>query len=85
MVDMNEYLKIWPNPVARGTPLHISFTPPQVFTPNGPLRVVLLDATGRQVHEESIGTGAGTRQLPTCRLPVGRQARRWSLPPVPHE
>jgi hypothetical protein len=56
-LGLNEYLSISPNPVAAGQPLRISFEPPAGFTPNGPLRVVVLDATGRVVHEEVLGIG----------------------------
>ncbi len=62
-LDMNQYLSIAPNPVAAGQPLRISFEPPQGFTPNGPLRAVLLDATGRLVHEERVQVGATTLNL----------------------
>jgi hypothetical protein len=64
VMDLNEHLRVWPNPVASGAPLTLSFTPPLEFTPNGPLRVVVLDALGKQVHEENftdhtpIGIGA---------------------------
>ena len=68
MIDLNEHLRIWPNPLARGTPLSIAFTPPPTFTPNGPLRVVVQDAMGRQVHEERVQVGTG--QL--ANLPTGQ-------------
>ncbi len=71
LLDLNEHLRIWPNPVARGTPLQLSFTPTPEFMPNGPLRLVVLDAMGRQVHEKSIGTGTGTRQLANLPLAAG--------------
>lgn len=57
VMDLNEHFRIWPNPVASGAPLQMSFTPPPEFTPNGPLRVVVLDALGRQVHEERLQNG----------------------------
>jgi hypothetical protein len=66
-LDMNQYLSIAPNPVAAGQPLRIRFEPPPTFTPNGPLRVVLLDATGRRVHEEQM---RGT----TCNLAASNLA-----------
>jgi hypothetical protein len=69
VLGLNEYLRVWPNPVARGTPLHISFEPPPEFSPNGPLRVVVLDALGRQVQEETLrGT---THNLSTSNLATG--------------
>ena len=46
----------------RGTPLSIAFTPPPTFTPNGPLRVVVQDAMGRQLHEEVLGHNGGHRE-----------------------
>jgi len=55
VMDLNEHLRVWPNPVASGAPLQLSFTPPPEFTPNGHLRVVLLDALGRQIHEQHLG------------------------------
>ncbi|MEX1131592.1 MAG: hypothetical protein WEC15_00060 [Flavobacteriales bacterium] len=57
LMDLNDYLRVWPNPVASGAPLTVSFTPPLEFTPNGPLRVMVLDALGRQVHEEMLVQG----------------------------
>lgn len=57
LMDLNEHLRVWPNPVATGAPLTVSFDPPQEFTPNGPLRVVVLDALGKQVHEERVQVG----------------------------
>ena len=68
-LDFNEYLRIWPNPVAAGQPLKFTFEPPPTFTPAGPLRVLLLDASGRQVHEERMQQGAG--QLATLPLAGG--------------
>ncbi len=53
-LDLNQYLSLAPNPVAAGQPLRISFEPPAGFTPNGPVRVVVLDVTGRRVHEEQM-------------------------------
>jgi hypothetical protein len=66
-LGLNEYLRIAPNPVAQGQPLRVSFEPPAGFTTKGPLRVVLLDALGKQVHEEILGNGGhselrGTKQ-----------------------
>jgi len=57
LMDLNDYLRVWPNPVGAGAPLTVSFNPPQEFTPNGPLRVVVLDALGRHVHEERLQKG----------------------------
>ncbi|MEX1132450.1 MAG: hypothetical protein WEC15_04425, partial [Flavobacteriales bacterium] len=54
-LDLNQYLRIWPNPLPAGQALQFTFAPPTTFTPNGSLRVVLLDAMGRQVHEQHLG------------------------------
>jgi hypothetical protein len=56
LLDLNEHLHVWPNPVASGTPLSLSFTPPPEFAAKGPLRVVVLDAAGRLVLEENFTT-----------------------------
>ena len=69
VLGLNEHLRIWPNPLSRGTPLSIAFTPPPTFTPNGPLRVVVQDAMGRQVHEERVQVGTG--QLANLPLAAG--------------
>ena len=66
-LGLSEYLSVSPNPVAQGQPLRVIFEPPAGFTTKGPLRVVLLDATGKQVHEEILGNGGhselrGTKQ-----------------------
>ncbi len=62
-LGLNQYLSIAPNPVAAGQALRISFEPPQGFTPNGPLRAVVLDAMGRVVHEVHIGIATGSAPL----------------------
>lgn len=59
-LGLNEYLHIAPNPVAQGQPLRVSFEPPVGFTTKGPLRVVVLDAMGRQVHEQTMPPGVST-------------------------
>jgi hypothetical protein len=69
VMDLNEHLRVWPNPVAAGAPLTLAFEPPQEFTPNGPLRVVVLDALGKQVHEERVQVG--TCQLANLPLATG--------------
>ncbi|HRD54474.1 MAG TPA: hypothetical protein PKY96_17680, partial [Flavobacteriales bacterium] len=43
-LGLSEYLRISPNPVAQGQDLRIVFEPPAGFTPNGTLRLVVLDA-----------------------------------------
>lgn len=68
-LDLNEYLRIWPNPLARGIPLNIAFTPPPTFIPNGPLRVVVQDALGKEVQTLSLAGPA--EQLTTDNLSPG--------------
>jgi hypothetical protein len=68
-MDLNEHLRVWPNPVAAGAPLTVAFEPPQEFAPNGPLRVVVLDALGKQVHEQRVQVG--TSQLANLPLATG--------------
>jgi hypothetical protein len=59
-LDLNDYLHIWPNPLPAGHALQFTFEPPPNLAPTGPLRVVLLDAQGRQIHEERVHAGAST-------------------------
>jgi len=68
-LGLDQHLSISPNPVASGQPLRISFTPPAEFAPNGPLRVAVVDATGRIVHEERVQVGTG--QLANLSLAAG--------------
>jgi hypothetical protein len=68
-LDLNQYLRIWPNPVAAGQAVQFSFEPPPTFTLNGPLRVALLDGAGRIVHEERVQVGTG--QLANLSLAAG--------------
>jgi hypothetical protein len=69
LMDLNEHLRVWPNPVATGAPLTLAFEPPHEFTPNGPLRIVVLDALGKQVHAERVQVG--TCQLANLPLATG--------------
>jgi hypothetical protein len=57
LLDLNAHLRVWPNPVAHGQALQLSFTPPPEFAPNGPLRAVRLDATGRTLQQETVPSG----------------------------
>ena len=60
-LDLNEYLRITPNPVLAGQSLHFTFDPPIEHEAQGPRRMLLLDAMGRQVREETMhGTGHST-------------------------
>ena len=54
-LGLDQYLSISPNPVASGQPLRITFEPPAEYIPQGPLRVAVVDATGRLVLEEQMG------------------------------
>ena len=63
-LDLNEYLRIAPNPVFAGQSLHFTFDPPFEYEARGPRRMLLLDALGRQVREETIhGTGHSTSTI----------------------
>ena len=53
-LDLNEYLRITPNPVLAGQSLHFTFDPPIEHEAQGPRRMLLLDAMGRQVREEAM-------------------------------
>jgi hypothetical protein len=64
VLDLNEYLSIWPNPALGGVPLGITFTPPPEFVPDGPLRVVVQDALGRRVSEHRLLSGTDQVALP---------------------
>ncbi len=78
-LDMNEHLRVWPNPV--GGQLWFSFEPPAGLQPNGSLRAVLLDALGREVLSTTFTGASG--QLATDNLPCGTyhlhlsDGRRW--------
>lgn len=63
VLGLGQYLRVWPNPVPPGQPLHIAFEPPQGFAPDGALRVVVQDAAGRQVHEERLAAHASLFML----------------------
>jgi len=58
-LDLNEYLRITPNPVLAGQSLHFTFDPPIEHEAQGPRRMLLLDAMGRQVREETTMHGTG--------------------------
>jgi hypothetical protein len=67
VLGLNQYLRVWSNPVAVGQVLTIAFEPPPEFVLNGPLRVVVQDALGRVVHETQFQPG----QLRTDNWPPG--------------
>jgi uncharacterized delta-60 repeat protein len=66
-------LQLYPNPVAPGQALHLVFTPPSGYTPNGPLRVVVQDVTGRPVRASALPGPAG--------LPIGIGMTTETWPP----
>jgi hypothetical protein len=68
-LGLDQYLSISPNPVASGQPLRITFEPPAEYISLGPLRVAVVDATGRMVHEEQMG--AATLYLSMNKLTSG--------------
>ncbi|HRD53841.1 MAG TPA: hypothetical protein PKY96_14460 [Flavobacteriales bacterium] len=69
-LGLSQYLSISPNPVAAGQPLRISFEPPAGFTPNGTLRLVVLDAQGKQMNAEQFTAHTSSFTLHTS-LSVG--------------
>lgn len=78
-LDLNEHLRVWPNPV--GDQLWLGFEPPAELAPQGRLHVLVLDATGRQALSTAF-TGT-TLQLATDNWPPGlyhlhlSDGRRW--------
>ncbi len=66
-LDLNEHLRVWPNPVSDR--LWLGFEPPAELAPQGRLHVLVLDATGRQVQSTAF-TGT-TLQLATGNWPPG--------------
>lgn len=71
VLGLNEYFKLWPNPVQAETPIQFSFEPPEGFVPKGQLRAVLLDAMGREVHSESFAITQKQFTLQKTDLPTG--------------
>jgi hypothetical protein len=69
-LGLNGFLNLAPNPVQAGTPLHITFAPPLGYTAKGALRVVVLDALGKEVHAEQLGSGSSPNML-ALQLPTG--------------
>lgn len=70
VLGLDQYLRAWPNPVTSGQAITIAFEPPKSFVPNGPLRVIVQDALGRQVHEEMIAAPTSSFTMRTG-LPDG--------------
>ncbi|HNR55470.1 MAG TPA: T9SS type A sorting domain-containing protein [Flavobacteriales bacterium] len=68
VLGLSDALTVSPNPVAQGGTLRVRFDPPDGFAAKGPLRIVVLDALGRQVHAESL---SGVGQLSTSGWPSG--------------
>ncbi len=80
-LDLNEHLSVWPNPV--NDRINLTFTPPPEFTATGKLRVVLLDATGKQVLEASFAPSTEQFNLSAVGLAPGvyhlhlSDAKKW--------
>ncbi|MBX2973421.1 MAG: hypothetical protein KF797_09975 [Flavobacteriales bacterium] len=56
-------LHLAPNPVPAGAPLQLSFEPPAGYTPKGALRVVVLDALGKEAHAQTLGAATTSTAL----------------------
>jgi len=69
VLGLNEALEVSPNPAVQGGTLRVRFEPPEGFAAKGPLRIVVMDALGRQVHAASLSGVAG--QLTTSNWPSG--------------
>jgi hypothetical protein len=52
ILNLQDRLHVWPNPVVSGQQLSILFDPPSQLQPNGPLRLIIQDKLGRTIHEE---------------------------------
>ncbi|MBX2978288.1 MAG: hypothetical protein KF905_03245 [Flavobacteriales bacterium] len=59
-------LRVWPNPVAAGTPTTLVLELPEHFTPKGALRLTVVSSDGRVVHEQRLPSPYGqfTLQAP---------------------
>jgi len=64
-LGLNAYFHIAPNPVASGAPVRITFDPPDGFIPKGTLRVVVLDALGKEAHAEQFTSHSSALTLHT--------------------
>lgn len=72
LMDLQEHLRVWPNPVGPGQPITLAFTPPPAFVADGALRVVVLDAAGRVVFEQPFTEPVSVRTLQVPQLSAGR-------------
>jgi hypothetical protein len=52
VTNLGGALRVWPNPVAAGTPVQVEVQLPPGFTQQGALRLTVTDAAGRVVREE---------------------------------
>ena len=66
ITNLGGALKLWPNPVARGTAATLALELPEHFTPQGALRLTVVGSDGRVVREERLPSPAGqfTLQAP---------------------
>jgi len=75
ITNLGGALKLWPNPVARGTPVQVELQLPEGFVVQGQLRLTVTDAAGRLVHEEVLGQG-GHRERSEANL-TGLVRAHW--------
>ncbi|MBK8227180.1 MAG: T9SS type A sorting domain-containing protein [Flavobacteriales bacterium] len=68
VLGLNEYLSISPNPVAQGQAVQVRWEPPQNYKPQGSLRVVVLDATGRTVLQVRMASSTLSLTMPASGL-----------------
>ncbi|MBX2972296.1 MAG: hypothetical protein KF797_04280 [Flavobacteriales bacterium] len=82
VLGLNERLRVSPNPVAQGGPLRVAFEAPPGFSPQGALRVVVLDGLGREVAAEQF-SGNGSELVLKAPLGAGlyylhlRDEQKW--------
>jgi hypothetical protein len=65
ITNLGEALRVWPNPVARGTPVQVELQLPEGFVVQGQLRLTVTDAAGRLVREEHFTPHTSQRTLYT--------------------
>ncbi len=61
ITNLGGALRVWPNPVARGTPVQVELQLPEGFVVQGQLRLTVTDAAGRLVNEQQLPGPAGQR------------------------
>jgi hypothetical protein len=62
VTNLGGALRVWPNPVARGTPVQVELQLPEGFVVQGQLRLTVTDAAGRVVQEQ-VPIAAGHSEL----------------------